>query len=210
VGRRVGLRLGLLAVPALLLGGLTGCALQPEDEPERQHRIDAGPLSALPPGVRFHRETGRTRLVTFGAVTLCSAEPGADIRLDAVRYQAEPAPLVARPWLRVVPAAVHRDGGATFDWRPLLVASGYPGHLRGGTWLGTYERDIADFRVDQTCLGASDLASRRIELVTALKVGRQGTAVKEMFVDYHVAGTSYTLMIPGQQVVCGSVVKSAC
>lgn len=196
-------------VLVLLAGGLAGCSL-PEEKPDRQHRIDAGPLSALPPGVRFYRETGGTRLVTFGAVTLCSAESGADIRLDGVRYQAEPAPLVISPWLRVVPAAVHRDGGAPFDWRPLLVATGYPGHLRGGTWLGTYEKDVADFRVDQVCLGASDLDSRRIELVTALKVGRQGTAVKKMFVDYHVGETRYTLLIPGQQVVCGSVVKSAC
>ena len=207
--RRVGCGLGLLALLALLAGLLAGCAL-PEDEPERQHQIDAGPLSALPPGVRSYREGGGTRLVTFGAVTLCSAETGADIRLDAVRYQAEPAPLVASAWLRVVPAAANRDGGATFDWRPLLVTTGYPGHLRGGTWLGTFERDVADFRVDQTCRGASDLGARRIELVTALKVGRQGTAVRKMFVDYHVAEKQYTLMIPGQQVVCGTHVRSAC
>ncbi|MDP2773656.1 MAG: hypothetical protein Q8O61_08870 [Nocardioides sp.] len=200
---------GFVGLLVLLAGGLTACAL-PEDEPDRQHRIDAGPLSALPPGVQFFRETGGTRLVTFGAVTLCSAEAGADIRLDAVRYQTEPAPLVASPWLRVVPAAVHRKGGAVFDWRPLLVATGYPGHLRGGPWLGTFERDIVDFRIDQTCLGASDLDSRRIELVTALKVSRRGTAVKKMFVDYHVGPTQYTLVVPGQQVVCGSVVKSAC
>ncbi|MDO9496340.1 MAG: hypothetical protein Q7J48_11615 [Nocardioides sp.] len=207
--RRVGCRLGLVALLVLVAGGLAGCSL-PEDEPDRQHRIDAGPLSALPPGVRFYRETGGTRLVTFGAVTLCSAETAADIRLDAVRYQTEPAPLVVSPWLRVVPAVVHRDSGAAFDWRPLLVASGYPGHLRGGPWLGTFEKEIVDFRVDQTCLGASDLDSRRIELVTALKVGPQGTAVKKMFVDYHVDQTQFTLVIPGQQVVCGSVVESAC
>lgn len=204
--RRVGYCLGLLA---LLAGLLTACG-EPADQQDRQHRIDQGPLSALPPGVRFYKETGGTRLVTFGAITLCSAETGADIRLDAVRYQAEPTPLVASPWLRVVPAAVHREGGESFDWRPLLVASGYPGHLRGGTWLGTYERTVADFRVDQACLGAGDLTSRRIELVTALKVGRQGTAVKKIFVDYHVDQTQFTLVIPGQQVVCGSVVKSAC
>ena len=34
--------------------------------------------------------------------------------------------------------------------------------------------------------------------------------MKKMFVDYHVADTQYTLMIPGQQVVCGTVVRSAC
>ena len=210
--RRLGSRLGLLALlpPLTLLAGvLAGCAL-PEEEPERQHPIDAGPLSALAPGVRLHRESGGTRLVTFGAVTLCTGETGADIRLDAVRYQAEPAPLVARAWLRVVPAAARRDVGAGFDWRPLLVATGYPGHLQGGPWLGTYERKVADFRVDQHCRGASDLGSRRIELVTALKVGPQGTAVKKMFVDYHVGETQYTLMIPGQQVVCGTKVGSAC
>lgn len=194
---------------ALLAGGLAACALE-EDEPDRQHRIDAGPLSALPPGVRLYRESGGTRLVTFGAITLCTSETGADIRLDAVRYQTDPAPLVVSPWLRVVPAAAQRATGAPFDWRPLLVATGYPGHLRGGTWRGTYERGVADFRVDQTCLGASDLDSRRIELVTALKVGREGSAVKKLFVDYHVGRTQYTLVVPGQQVVCGTSVESAC
>lgn len=206
MARRVGAALALLV---LLAAALAGCS-SPQEPTERRHSIDAGPLSALPPGVRFYRETGGARLVTFGAVSLCSAESGADIRLDAVRYQAEPAPLLARPWLRVVPAAVHRDGGASFDWRPLLVAAGTPEHLKGGPWLGTFEKEVAGFQVDQPCLAASDLDSRRIELVTALKVGGEGTAVKKMFVDYHVADTAYTLTIPGQQVVCGTVVRSAC
>jgi len=179
---------------------------------DRQHGIGEGPLSALLPGVRTLDPGQSPALVTFGAITLClsggAAGAGGEVVLDAVRYRTEPTPLVAGAWLRTVPAEAGRTQGNAWDWRPLLEARGFPGRLVGGPWLGDFSRTVAGARVIEQCDGASDLAVRRTELVTALRVAGTGTVVTTIFVDYHVGANDFTLMIPGQQRVCGTRVTS--
>ena len=211
VGRRLSW-LGTSALTTRLVVGLlvllVACSPAPQD---REHAVDDGPLSALVPGVQRFDSDRPTKVVTFGAISLCAARPGAPIVLDAVRYQALPAPTVATPWLRTVPDVGERDRGSTFDWRPLLVVAGFPpDHLAEGPWRGLYVKDVKDVVVDQSCFGASDLDARRIELLTALKVGPQGTAVRTIYVDYHVDTADYTLVVPGQQLVCGTKVETGC
>lgn len=194
--------LGLL-VPLLLL--LTSCG---EDAPaERQHGIGEGPLSALLPGVRAVDPDRSPTLVTFGAITLCVTARRDEVVLDAVRYRTDPTPLVAGAWLRSVPAAAERATGQAWDWRPLLDAPGFPGRLVGGPWLGDYTRTIEGTGIEAPCDGASDLGVRRTELVTALQVAGTGTEVTTIFVDYHVGPDDFTLVIPGQQRVCGTRVR---
>lgn len=199
---------GLLGLFVLIAGTLSGCG---EDPPvQRKHTIDNGPLAALAPGAKSYQTSGSPTIVTFGAVTLCSDDPKTNIELKAVRYEARPAPTNVKAWLRIVPTIGARGRGSKFDWRPMIVAPGYPGHLRRGPWRGAYKKKIAGFSVDRPCFGASDLDNPRVELLTALKVGPQGTAVKKIFIDYHVAERDYTLVVAGKQLVCGTKVRAGC
>lgn len=203
-----GTSVSLLGASLALVLLATGCSA---DAQERKHSVDAGPLSALTPGVRRFDSPGATSLVTFGAISLCSNDPAARIVLDAVRYLAEPAPMVVVPWVRTVPYVGERARGRSLGWRPLLVVGGYPAReLDGGPWRGGFAKGVDGAVVDQTCLGAGDLQSRRIELLTALRVGAQGTAVKKIYLDYHVDDADYTLVVPGQQLVCGTKVTAGC
>lgn len=208
--RRVPNPLGVFVVLAALTAALVACGEPASSPSTSKHVIGDGPLAALAPGPRTYQTTRSPTIVTFGAVTLCSTDPQVSITLHKVRYEAQPAVKAARPWLRFVPNAGARVAGDRFDWRPLIVAPGYPGKLRRGPWRGSFTKNIEGVSVDPLCFGASNLDAPRIELLTALKVGPKGTSITRTLVDYHVGVQPFTLVIAGHQRVCGTAVRAGC
>jgi hypothetical protein len=186
----------------LVAGLLVACT---DGDAGRRHEPDRGPLGAVTGPPASYDRAGDVRLVSFGAVSLCSADPGDDILVEQVRYDAGPAPDVVSSWLRTVPAVAERTSGHRFQWAPMLVAGGYPpSALDDGPWRGEFTEALGDRPVSEPCAAIDDLDAARVELVTTLQVGPAGAQVDEISVDYKLDDIDYTLVVPVDFVVCGS------
>ncbi len=144
--------------------------------------------------------------VTFGAVSLCSTVPGADVRLQSVVAEGAPVPISVQPWLRAVPAAVDRGGpDPAYAWAPITAVRGEPpDHLADGPWRGELTPEVAGAYVGEGCDGVADLTRPRTELLLVVRAGPAGTRLTRLRISYGVGDDDHELVVPVQMTVCGA------
>ena len=192
---------------ALVLSGCSAAVREEGEPPDGPLQAVTGPSASVPSPAGGRAGVGaRSEAVTFGAVSLCSTVPGADVRLQSVVAEATPAPISVRPWLRVVPAAADRDGpDPAYAWAPVTAVLGEPpDQLADGPWPGELTPEVAGAYVGESCDGIADLARPRTELLLVVRAGPAGTRLTRVRISYGVGDDDHELLVPVQMTVCGT------
>lgn len=190
------------------------CTLAGTDLPSNEpivHESGSGPLSASGSGgVSIYAPRRVPWTGTFGALLLCSSEPGSRIEIKAIRTSASPAPISTTHLLRSVPVEAERTGPKDLEWNPIYSVKGTYPHYTDGTVLGGTVTSDIQTTVTQPCDGPDGTSHKFTELLTEIRVNREGGAVRATLIDYTVGDQWYTLKIPWQMIACGTAVPEHC
>lgn len=166
-----------------------------------------GPLSAQAgrgASVSMEPPSDGARSMTFGAFILCTTEPGAEIVIDAIRYDVAPEPLELQAWFRYVPDESERQDPSSSDWAPVVGAAGLPPRFTPDSKpLGSFTQGLPTSPITQECTKPLP-GNPHTELMTALTVDRKGALIHQTYVNYHVGDDSYTLKIDWRNGICGT------
>ena len=202
------------AVAAAVLAGLlaaAGCSGTGDDG--RRHHLDGqGPLSATS-GDGGNSITAPAEVPwygSFGAFTLCSSDPGAEIELERVTYQAEIEPLDVQIRLRTVKAdeIVMEGEEIVSEYLPFYTALGRPPHFDGTEteYAGTYSTKVAGRQITQPCT-AGDYRGGYTDLIFVMKVGKDGGNSPRASIEYRADGKPYTLDLRWAVTACGKAIS---
>ena len=196
------MRTGWVLLLAVLLAA---CSLTRQSEGTDVHGEGDGPLSA---------QSGKGSLIgmtragtpqwsmTFGVFILCSTDPGAEIRVDRVRYDVSPEPLELYPVFRQVPAETDVPKGFRGIETPIANMRGKPPFKGRNTLTGSLSSTLEE-PITQSCKDASP-PNAMTELLTVMTVDKRGAMIRHTYIDYHVGEDHYTLEIDWRNGMCGT------
>jgi len=193
-----------LAVLVLTL--VSGCS---SGSAREVHDDGGGPLSAnVISGGKALQAPGETPwYASFGGSLLCSREPGSEIELQRVRYDATVEPEDVEVLLRAVPPMDGSMMDERIEWAPLGGVLGRHQDYANGGHRGDFSSRVAGAVVDQSCEDAAQIGAAFTELVLELRVGESGARIPTAYVDYTADGEPHTLRIDRGVVACGGVIR---
>lgn len=150
------------------------------------------------------------REVTFGAALLCTNLPGAEVVIDAVRYDVVGEPVSLETWYRLIPARDDRhEDPDDSAWSPYGTVHGVPPDFTSEDEpRGEVSREL-DGPITHTCDSQGPDAAM-VEVLTALVADQRGASARRMHIDYHVGWAHRTLVVDWEQAICGPEAGRRC